>query len=1129
MAEPIIISKANVLKPAEDYDLLRKEGIKHIEKLSGDIWTDYNTHDPGITLLEALCYAITDLSYRTGFEMKDLLAPEHLDENSWKNIFYTARQILPSNPVTINDYRKLLIDITGVRNAWITISEGCEVPIYISYPVFDTVKNSYNENNPNPCNDENKIQVKLAFKPDNDDPTVTKDKIIELNGLYKIIIEYEEDIIEKKQKGDIRKDVLKKLHCNRSLCEDFVSITAAEYRDFLLKTDVIIKDDADPEKALAEMCFRIQNYFTPSQKFYTLEELLEKGKHAEDIFEGPFLKHGFIPDEELEKTDLFRDMRLSDIINSVADIEGIIALSKFKVNDNLFPDNPANPDDQEPFDKDDPCRSERYFDEWIAGMKKEKLVGRLNIADIIEHANDKDKNTVPGVVEPAPIRVFKSGNRLTINTDRFNKLLKDLKTLDRNNKLKEQSKDFPVPIGQNLELQDYFPVQYSLPKTYKVGEEGLPVYDDNKRLAQALQLKGYLAVFEQLFMNFLAQLNNVNQLFSFNEITHTSFAGKIIDHDPDDNDKLKEQIAGYLHLYVDSERYIKEIEVLTEFNSLPGKEDESPKESFPVFESRRNNILEHLLARFSEELNEYSSLMRFLYPKDHLKRIIKNKTDLLSDYISISKNRGRAYNYKLEEECLDTIGENKDEEIISCNVSGVERRVSRLLGFKDFKRKYITPENLFFDTTSDGRGKIRLYDGYDKKTWLLESEDIRLDCEDDFMHCFIESGCCSNNFVKIPEQKEEHARRKKHYSGGYSFILRDGNEIRKKTIATSPLYSTEDLRDEAMGKAIKALKRICHEEGMHMIEHILLRPKGDDQQDNFELERRQPPGPNPDSFTLYELLDVCLDKCDLNIGNNNPNIPTRYKFEVRFLKIHECTDKKRWQVELKRIAAPENILITKETFHEYKQASEFISMIREYGSEFANFKIWKNDETPVKYFFRLFNEKGTAIFESDTCYTTMGNNPFFKKKDIKEAEKRNSCTDAGEADVWKEIKWLKEYLAYEHDLYCCEDACDHNEDPYSFRVSFVLPCWPKRFRDKSFRHFVEKTIQSETAAHIHAKVYWLGIEQMRVFENTWYEWLVEMACHDVPDISIMNDFIKVVKGLKNCDQPCKENAEAHDD
>jgi hypothetical protein len=52
---------------------LRKEGLKYIEKLGNTFWTDYNAHDPGITILEALSYVITELGYRTDFETKDLL------------------------------------------------------------------------------------------------------------------------------------------------------------------------------------------------------------------------------------------------------------------------------------------------------------------------------------------------------------------------------------------------------------------------------------------------------------------------------------------------------------------------------------------------------------------------------------------------------------------------------------------------------------------------------------------------------------------------------------------------------------------------------------------------------------------------------------------------------------------------------------------------------------------------------------------------------------------------------------------------------------------------------------------------------------------------------------------------
>src|SRR5690606_16732333 len=117
------INKNNPLSPAEDYTAMRSRGLELIEQLGHGLWTDYNNSDPGITILEAVVYAITDLGYRTGFETKDLLAPEHLTEDTWKEIFYTARRILHNNPLTISDYRKLIIDVPGVRNAWLEPSK----------------------------------------------------------------------------------------------------------------------------------------------------------------------------------------------------------------------------------------------------------------------------------------------------------------------------------------------------------------------------------------------------------------------------------------------------------------------------------------------------------------------------------------------------------------------------------------------------------------------------------------------------------------------------------------------------------------------------------------------------------------------------------------------------------------------------------------------------------------------------------------------------------------------------------------------------------------------------------------------------------------------------------------------
>ena len=103
------------LPPYLDFNLLREKGLEHIGAYSGQIWTDHNTHDPGVTLLEALIYAIMDLGYRTDLPIEDILATE---EGTEADNFFTPAQILGCNPVTITDYRKLLLEVEGVKNAW---------------------------------------------------------------------------------------------------------------------------------------------------------------------------------------------------------------------------------------------------------------------------------------------------------------------------------------------------------------------------------------------------------------------------------------------------------------------------------------------------------------------------------------------------------------------------------------------------------------------------------------------------------------------------------------------------------------------------------------------------------------------------------------------------------------------------------------------------------------------------------------------------------------------------------------------------------------------------------------------------------------------------------------------------
>lgn len=143
MAESITLSTNQPEMESMRYEFLREEGIRHIERLSGKLWTDYNLSDPGVTMLEVLSYAITDLGYRTSYSIPDMLAQNPDEADGTLRNFYTAREILPMAPVTLTDYRKLLIDVevitpddvlcpaAGVKNAWLQRSAN-EIPVYAS-------------------------------------------------------------------------------------------------------------------------------------------------------------------------------------------------------------------------------------------------------------------------------------------------------------------------------------------------------------------------------------------------------------------------------------------------------------------------------------------------------------------------------------------------------------------------------------------------------------------------------------------------------------------------------------------------------------------------------------------------------------------------------------------------------------------------------------------------------------------------------------------------------------------------------------------------------------------------------------------------------------------------------------
>ncbi|MFO0031794.1 MAG: hypothetical protein ACK54Z_05990 [Cyanobacteriota bacterium] len=108
--------------PALNYAGLRAEALELLGRLCGDQWSDFNSHDPGITILEQLCFALTELAYRSQWSMEDLLSTGA----DWQP---AAAEILSGDPVTPDDLVALLRAL-GCQAVQVEAQEQPELHLY---------------------------------------------------------------------------------------------------------------------------------------------------------------------------------------------------------------------------------------------------------------------------------------------------------------------------------------------------------------------------------------------------------------------------------------------------------------------------------------------------------------------------------------------------------------------------------------------------------------------------------------------------------------------------------------------------------------------------------------------------------------------------------------------------------------------------------------------------------------------------------------------------------------------------------------------------------------------------------------------------------------------------------------
>ena len=895
-----MIPKNPALSPDQNYAFLRSEGLKYIEELGSRIWTDYNEHDPGITILETLCYALTELGFRSGMSMKDLLTDKNGKISSSQTL-YTAKHILTQSPLSVNDYRKLLIDIEGVHNAWfftddfyahngktlpageVAIYADCDKdsltyahtphPIYLSglfkvlldldtdlqygdlnngelqivspaIPSLPTgavsltvIFPAWNETNPaflkadvNSITiisklivadaDGWKITTKLSFtagansftetligrieidlKPAGRTVTITDVKAFFAPVFTKQVLSLYIDKIKKSKL--IVQTAGKKLSENRNLCEDFVSITTIKDEEIAICCDINVKPVADMEEVQAKAFFAIEEYLNPSVRFYLLSELMDKGYTADEVFEGPVLKHGFIDTNELEKTQLRQTIYASDIISLLMDIEGVIAVRNFRMTKYGGDGKPVGGESGKSW-----CIPITLWHKPLFSETKSKVVFY--------------KNQFPFLAGRAEIK----------------DTLSWLRALNGRNKLTGHIDDLQIPEGTYYSLSEYDSVQYLFPQTYAVGKAGLPSAATDERRGQVKQLKAYLLFYDQLLADFFSQLENAKELFSTDDIVHTYY-GQFINNIKEIEPIYKKD-SGATHSLLDLLLQNQDSVIAP---PTPPNEWEKLYETNETFIDRRNRFLDHLMSRFSESFNDYVLLMYSLDYNTQQQsaivpsKLISNKIEFLKEYPTISYERGRAFNYCPQN---DDFSVNTSELWDTKNVSGVEKKVSRLGGIANYARRFLfCLGNAQIMTTSDTPAKYKFVFKNQSNDTLTSV--AAYDAEDDLNSAllfFLTAALAETNYIIEPSGTNWRIA-----------VVNDNGDH----LAVSADFADKTSATTAINQFITEFNKECNDEGLHLVEHILLRPRNN----------------------TFQFAPVCLDPdCDF-CGEQDP-----YSFRI---------------------------------------------------------------------------------------------------------------------------------------------------------------------------------------------------------------------------------------------------------
>lgn len=580
MSTPNIIDTP--LPLSQDFVRLRDEGLAYIQQHSGYAWTNLNPSDPGVTILDQVCYALTELGYCNDFPVEDILTG-HNGKLRIRDQFYLPENILTTSPLTVDDYRRYLIDgVTGVMNA---IFE----PAFAAQPTFPLYR------------------VYLLCSPS-------------------------------RAAGNICTDAYYYLNRSRNIGELFLEPLPLQTVAYNLVGSIEIQNENDLATVLAEAQNKIANYIFPEVKPRGYNRIAVNDITIDEVLDGPLLRNGWIDADALGKKK--DHIQISEIITLINTIPAVKILSEIAFESSIH-------------NKDIACDSHEL----------------LKI--------DIERSVTKGTLE-----VYCNGRMLNHRAS--------LLTASEWNSHVTQAGDLvfgvssqvlaQVPEGKFRHIDSYYSIQNTLPQLYSVGSHSIPDNDPGVnalKAAQSRQLKGYLTLFDQVLANQFAQLANIGHLFSFNNSSTSAPADRRKYYEAQKRHHQRHEYPvpyrSFAPTYFYKSLYdIPHIKPLLKDNDAfnfsiepqPAKQAEKKAWEGYIHDpynayihglmnftdndhaslSRRNVLLDHLLARHGESPLEFDAIIEgSIYTGDSLRDRIVFKSLYLQNLGLLSYYRQKAY------------------------------------------------------------------------------------------------------------------------------------------------------------------------------------------------------------------------------------------------------------------------------------------------------------------------------------------------------------------------------------------------------------------------------------------------------------------------------------------------------